>query len=76
MSLSLDNCDHCAAVTHLTGYTRESAIAALDSGELGCWLCEDDQGEDGDGHTTCVQLLDGEEVVWDGRHEARKVKQR
>lgn len=67
-NLFLDDCDHCACVTHLSGYTRESAIAQLESGELGCANCMDDQGEDGDGHTTCVALFDGDEVVWDGRH--------
>jgi hypothetical protein len=35
----------------------------------------DDQGEDGDGHTTCVALFDGDEVVWDGRH-SNKGRQR
>ena len=73
--LYLDDCDHCACVTHLGGYTRESAIAQLESGELGCANCMDDQGEDGDGHTTCVALFDGDEVVWDGRH-SNKGRQR
>jgi len=80
-NLSLDDCDHCAGVTQLSGYTRESAIAALESGELGCWICLEDEeqdsdegyanGEDESGHTTCGVLYDGEEIVWDGRHSSK-----
>ena len=83
-NLSLDDCDHCAGVTHLSGYTRESAIAALESGELGCWICQEDEGQDPDGgyadgkfesgHTTCCVLYDGEEIVWDGRHSNKKLR--
>ena len=63
--LRLDDCSHCACDTPLCGYTRASAIAALEAGELGCWLCMEDS--DGDGHAGCVVLYDGDEVVWDGR---------
>lgn len=68
VSLSLDNCAHCACSTDLVGYTRESAILAIARGELGCENClyDDDSGFN-DGHMACVQLLDDEEVVWDGR---------
>lgn len=70
-NLSLDNCAHCACETGLARYTVESAIKALERKELGCWNCEEDQDRSGDGHTTCVQLLErvGDEKIvrWDGR---------
>jgi hypothetical protein len=64
--LRLDDCSHCACVTHLSGYTRETAIAALERRELGCDNCM----EDGDGHAQCVALFDGDSIVWDGRERA------
>lgn len=72
MSLSLDNCVHCACETHLPTISDPvRAIALLDRGELGCWNCEDQaeaEGDQADGHTRCVQLLDGDgKVLWDGR---------
>jgi len=71
-NLRLDDCAHCAAVTHLPSppWTRESAIEALERGELGCWLCMEDaeaEPECCDGHYRCVVLYDGDEVVWNGR---------
>lgn len=65
--LRLDDCSHCACLTPLCGYTREQAIAELDDGTIGCWNCLED--EDGGGHHACVALYDGDEMVWDGRHE-------
>jgi len=67
--LRLDDCVHCACVTHLSGYTREQAVKELEDGSLGCWNCLDQQEEGGldDGHCACVILYDGDEVVWDGR---------
>jgi hypothetical protein len=67
MALRLDDCSHCACATHLSGFTRESAVRALEAGELGCDNCEDDEDGDGTGHTTCVVLYDEDEIVWDGR---------
>lgn len=73
MSLHLDDCEHCACATYLHGYTKETAIQALESGELGCDNCIDQQGEDGDGHIGCVALFDGDgNVLWDGRHKTRR----
>lgn len=69
MSLSLDDCSHCACVTPLSGYTRESAVAALESGELGCWNCSEDT--ENLKHFQCVALFENGEVAWDGRHGAR-----
>ena len=63
--LRLDDCQHCAAVTLLSGHDRASAIEALERGALGCWLCSEDQ--EGDGHCACVRLYAGDEVIWDGR---------
>jgi len=69
MSLRLDDCSHCACVTHLTGYTVERAIADLETRQLGCWNCEDQGGDEPDGHFRCVALRDDEDnVLWDGRH--------
>jgi len=68
--LRLDDCEHCACVTPLPGWTREQAIAALERGELGCWLCMEDadaRAISGARHDTCVVLYDGDEAVWDGR---------
>lgn len=70
--LRLDDCDHCACVTWLPGWTREKALAALENGELGCDNCQDDEWERPEGHTRCCVLYDGNEVVWDGRHTPRK----
>jgi hypothetical protein len=70
MSLSLDNCAHCACVTHIDAKEPARAIDLLERGEFACWNCEDQQGDDGgaDSHVRCVQLLDDEGVVhWDGR---------
>ena len=68
MSLSLDNCVHCACVTHIDIKDPARVVEFLERGELGCALCEDDQDDDGDGHVRCVQLLDGDgKVLWDGR---------
>ena len=67
MSLRLDDCVHCAALTTLPGWARDDAIAALERRELGCWLCMEDSPDGCDGHTTCVVLYDGDEPVWDGR---------
>ena len=61
--LRLDDCSHCACVTYLHLYTREKAIQALESGDLGCRNCL----EDDDGHGSCVVLYDGDEAIWDGR---------
>lgn len=70
MSLRLDDCCHCPCVTYLSGFTVETAIAALKSGQLGCDNCRDDDAIDGSGHTTCVALYNDEDkIVWDGRHE-------
>ena len=66
-NLRLDDCCHCACVTHLLGYTRERATQELKEGLLGCDNCIDDQEEHPDGHITCVVLYDGDEAVWDGR---------
>ena len=63
--LRLDDCVHCAAVTHLPApWTKEKAIAALERGELGCWNCTD---ADEDGHIACVVLYENDTAVWDGR---------
>lgn len=78
MILSLDNCAHCACQTEIVLAPRsvslpllpdtDRAIELLERGELACWNCEDAQGDDADGHTRCVQLLDGDgKVLWDGR---------
>jgi hypothetical protein len=58
MSLRLDNCEHCACVTPLVGYTPASAIAALERGELGCWNCSEclPSGNAEARHSRCVQL--------------------
>ena len=64
--LRLDDCTHCACSTELVGYTRASAIAALERGELTCENCAED--EDDSMHQCCVALFDGDEVLWDGRH--------
>lgn len=64
--LSLDNCSHCACVTHLDVRDSAKAIALLKPGELGCWNCEDQ--DEGDGHVRCVQLVDDHgAILWDGR---------
>jgi len=68
MSLSLDDCSHCACVTQLIGYTKETAIEALERSELGCENCLDDEPDDV-GHHRCVALFDDDgNVQWDGRH--------
>lgn len=65
MSLRLDDCSHCACVTPLVGYSIESAIEALQTGELGCWNCQD-AGEDD--HVACVALFDdADKILFDGR---------
>lgn len=64
--LRLDDCSHCACMTRLAGYSRESAIAAIEDGSLTCWNCGD-QGDDSDGHERCVVLFDGDTVVRDFR---------
>lgn len=58
MNLCLDDCEHCACFTELSGYTKESAIKALEDGDLGCQNCIEDQDDDGDGHTKCVALFE------------------
>lgn len=70
MALRLDDCAHCMCVTELIGYTRASALVALNDGSVGCDNCED-QEPDG-GHTSCVVLYDGDEVVADFRCTRRK----
>jgi hypothetical protein len=70
--LRLDDCDHCAAVTPLHGYTKEQAIEALENKELGCWLC----AEEGDTeHSTCVVLYEDGVPVWDGRCSEKRIKE-
>ena len=68
--LRLDDCAHCACVTVLAGYTRETAVAALERGELACGNC----GDDGDGSQACVVLYDGDEAVWRGGCAAKAVR--
>jgi hypothetical protein len=66
VSLSLDDCQHCACSTELSGYTKESALKALTEGSLGCENCLDDLASEGlpnDGHTTCVSLYEGETLL-------------
>ena len=71
MSLSLDNCSHCACSTALSGYDVASAIEDLERRYLGCANCEDDPSPDG--HTNCVQLLsDDGTVLWDGRCDKKE----
>ncbi len=65
MTLRLDDCEHCACVTPVGGYTRASAIAALDEGSLGCWNCSED--DDDMSHHGCVVLYDDDVVVLDRR---------
>jgi len=65
MNLYLDDCSHCACITHLVNYTPEQAIKELEKGSLGCHNCE----EDDDGHHTCVVFYEGDKVLWDGRCE-------
>ena len=67
MNLILDDCVHCACSTELSGYTVEAAIKALFDGDLGCENCMDEQEENPDGHTACVDLYCDGVVVWDGR---------
>lgn len=78
VSLSLDNCVHCACRTEIVLKPRPDApppspdaaraIELLDRGEIGCWNCEDGYDDAADGHVRCVQLLDGDgNVLWDGR---------
>lgn len=68
MTLTLDDCSHCACVTQLSGYTRETAIAALEAGTLGCDNCMDTDPDDV-GHLACCALYEDGAVVWDGRHK-------
>jgi len=65
--LILDDCSHCACQTALQGYSLERAIEELESGQLGCWNCLDQQEVDADGHYACVVLYDDGKIVWDGR---------
>jgi hypothetical protein len=70
VNLRLDDCAHCACVTILSGYTRETAIRELQAGSLGCWNCQEAE----DDHLSCVVLYDDEEVVWDGRASCARWK--
>jgi hypothetical protein len=74
LNLYLDDCSHCACITHLSRYTIEQAIRELEEGTLGCDNCMEDQGEDGDGdgHFSCVVLYDDGKVLWDGRCDVKK----
>jgi len=66
--LILDDCSHCACVTQLSGFTRETAILALLDGTLGCDNCMDTDPDDV-GHLACVALYENDVLVWDGRHK-------
>lgn len=56
MGLQLDDCSHCACVTLLVRFTKETAIAALERGEIGCDNCMED--EEDTTHHRCVALFD------------------
>ena len=62
MGLTIDNCAHCAAVTH-TNYKTVNEL--LDDRDNGCWNCI----EDGHYHLK-FDIFDGDKKVWCG-HKKR-----
>lgn len=45
--LTIDNCKHCAALTHTNYENLDKLLKDIDAGDIGCWLCD----EDGEHHT-------------------------